>query len=84
MENAVAVMRIIVENAEAVDKLNPLLHDYREYIIGRMGLPYRPRNISIISIALDAPQGIISALSEKIGTLSGVSVKIACSIATGE
>ena len=48
MENAVAVMSIIVENVEAVDKLNTLLHDYREYIIGRMGLPYRPRNISII------------------------------------
>ena len=77
-------MRIIVENAEAADKLNTLLHDYREYIIGRMGLPYRPRNISIISIAQDTPQGIVSTLSEKIGTLSGISVKIACSIATGE
>lgn len=79
MENAVAVMRIIVENAEAADKLNTLLHDYREYIIGRMGLPYRKRNINIISLALDAPQETITALSEKMGTLSGVSVKTAVS-----
>ena len=72
-------MRIIVENAEAADKLNTLLHDYREYIIGRMGLPYRKRNINIISLALDAPQETITALSEKMGTLSGVSVKTAVS-----
>lgn len=84
MENTVAVMSIIVENTEAVDKLNTLLHDYREYIIGRMGLPYRPRNISIISIALDASQDVIDALFAKIGALSGVSVKIACSSVTGE
>lgn len=84
MENTVAVMSIIVENTEAVDTLNTLLHDYREYIIGRMGLPYRPRNISIISIALDASQDVIDSLSEKIGSLSGVSVKIACSSAAAE
>ena len=84
METRVAMMSIIVEKDGNVEQLNNILHDYGPYIIGRMGLPYRPRNISIISIALDAPQSIISALSEKIGTLSGVSVKIACSIATGE
>lgn len=84
MENTVAVMSIIVENTGAVDQLNTLLHEYREYIIGRMGLPYRPRNISIISIALDASQAVVDALSEKIGSLSGVSVKVACSSVSAE
>ena len=79
METRVAVMSIIVENTDSVDKINSLLHEYGEYVIGRMGLPYRKRGISIISIALDAPQNTISALSGKIGGLSGVSVKTAYS-----
>ena len=72
-------MSIIVENPAMVETLNSLLHDYSEYIIGRMGIPYRKRKISIISIALDAPQDSISALSGKVGSLSGVSVKTAYS-----
>ena len=79
METRVAVMSIIVENNEAVNEINSLLHEYGEYIIGRMGIPYRKRAISIISIALDAPQNTISTLSGKIGNLSGVSVKTAYS-----
>ena len=79
MSTRVAVMSIIVENAASVEPLNSLLHTYGEYIIGRMGIPYREKNISIISIALDAPQDIISALSGKIGKLEGVSVKTAYS-----
>lgn len=79
MNTRVAVMSIIVENNESVEKLNSLLHEYGEYIIGRMGLPYRKRKISIISIAMDAPQDTISALSGKIGKLPGVSVKTAYS-----
>lgn len=79
METRVAVMSIIVENPSAVEQLNSFLHEYGEYIIGRMGLPYRKRNVNIISIALDAPQNAISALAGKIGTLSGVSVKTAYS-----
>ncbi|HJC58595.1 MAG TPA: iron-only hydrogenase system regulator [Candidatus Eisenbergiella intestinipullorum] len=79
MDTRVAVMSIIVENPETVEQLNALLHEYGEFIIGRMGLPYRKRNISIISIALDAPQNTISALAGKIGNLSGVSVKTAYS-----
>lgn len=79
METRVAVMSIIVENVESVEKLNAILHRYGEFIIGRMGLPYRKRNISIISIALDAPQDIISALSGKVGSLPGISVKTAFS-----
>lgn len=79
METRVAVMSIIVENADAVEKLNFLLHEYSEFIIGRMGIPYRKRKISIISIALDAPQDTIAALSGKIGGLKGISVKTAYS-----
>ena len=79
METRVAVMSIIVENSEAVEKLNGILHEYGEYIIGRMGIPYRKRNISIISIALDAPQNTLSSLAGKVGSLTGVSVKTAYS-----
>ena len=79
METRVAVMSVIVENGEVVETLNSILHAYGEYIIGRMGIPYRKRGVSIIAIALDAPQNTISALSGKIGSLSGVSVKTAYS-----
>lgn len=79
METRVAVMSIIVENGETVEKLNGILHEYGEYIIGRMGIPYREKKISIISIAIDAPQNTISTLAGKIGNLPGVSVKTALS-----
>ena len=79
METRVAVMSIIVENPEAVERLNGILHEYGEFIIGRMGIPYRKRKISIISVALDAPQNTISSLAGKIGSMSGVSVKTAYS-----
>lgn len=84
METRVAVMSIIVEDEDMVDKLNAILHDYGEFIIGRMGLPYRKRKINIISIAIDAPQNTISALAGKIGTLSGISVKTAYSAVANE
>jgi putative iron-only hydrogenase system regulator len=79
METRIAVISIIVENSDSVEQINSILHEYGEYIIGRMGIPYRKRNINIISIALDAPQNTIAALSGKIGNLSGVSVKTAYS-----
>ena len=79
METRVAVMSIIVENQESVEKLNGILHEYGEFIICRMGIPYRKRKISIISIALDAPQNTISSLAGKMGSLPGVSVKTAFS-----
>ena len=75
----VAVMSIIVEARDSADALNSILSEYGEYIIGRMGVPYKEKGISIISIALDAPQDSISALSGKIGKLPGVSVKTAYS-----
>ena len=79
METRVAVISIIIENPESVQTLNELLHQYSHYIIGRMGIPYRARGINIISVAMDAPQDQISALSGKIGRLSGVSAKAAYS-----
>ena len=79
METRIAVMGIIVENVGSVETLNSLLHDYGDYIVGRMGIPYRRKNVNIVSIAVDAPQDMISALSGKIGKLEGVSVKTAYS-----
>ena len=78
-ETRVAVMGIIVEDTNSAEALNSILHEYAPYIIGRMGVPYRKKNISIVSIALDAPQDTISAVSGKIGRLKGVSVKTAYS-----
>ena len=79
MDTRVAVISIIVEQDDAIEELNTLLHEARQYIIGRMGIPYRAKGISIISIAIDASQDIISALSGKIGRLKGVSTKTAYS-----
>lgn len=72
-------MSIIVENGEMVETLNAILHSYSEFIIGRMGIPYRKRGVSIIAIALDAPMNTISALSGKVGSLKGIHVKTAYS-----
>lgn len=79
MQTRVAVMSAIVENTDSVEKFNELLHQYGEFIIGRMGLPYKARKINIVSIALDAPQDTISSLAGKLGNLPGVSVKTAYS-----
>ena len=76
-------MGIIVENRESAEKLNAVLHDYGEYIIGRMGIPYKPKNINIVSIAIDAPQDTISALAGKLGNIEGISVKTAYSNVVG-
>ena len=84
MTTRVAVMSIIVENGESVEALNGILHENGQYIIGRMGIPYRQKGINIISIALDAPQDTISAMSGKIGNLPGVSVKTAYSAVVSE
>ncbi len=78
-DTRVAVISIIVENPEVVQLINQLLHENRKYVIGRMGIPYREKGISIISVAIDAPQDVISALSGKIGRLPGISTKTAYS-----
>ena len=79
METRVAVMGIIVENTNSVGELNNILHNFGNYIIGRMGIPYRKHNINIVSIAIDAPQDVISSIAGKIGALDGISVKTAYS-----
>ena len=79
METRVAVMGIIVENTKSVKELNDILHNYGNYIIGRMGIPYRKHNINVMSIAVDAPQDVTSSLAGKIGALDGISVKTAYS-----
>ena len=75
METRVAILSFIVENPNSVEPLNQLLHEFREHIIGRMGLPYKEKNISIICVAMDAPQDTISSLSGKIGRLDGITAK---------
>lgn len=75
METRIALLAILVKNQDSVEKLNALLHEYRAYIVGRMGIPYRQKQVAIISIAIDASQDVISALSGKIGALEGVSSK---------
>ena len=79
MDTRVAVLGIIVENPDSVEAVNALLHSHAPYILGRMGIPYRTKNLSIISIAIDAPQDVINTLSGKIGKLPGVSAKAAYS-----
>lgn len=75
MDTRIALIGIIVEREDSVEHLNRLLHEYGEYIIGRMGIPYRKKEINIISVAVDAPQDVINALSGKIGRLNGISAK---------
>ncbi len=75
MENKISMVSIIIEDKNIVEKVNDILHNYGEYIIGRMGIPYKDRGISIISLVLDAPSDKVSALSGKLGMLKGVSSK---------
>ncbi len=79
MKTRVASISIIVENFDSVEKLNSVLHDYGKYIIGRMGLPYRKRNLNIISVALEASPDVINTLTGKIGRINGISAKTAFS-----
>ncbi|MBQ8538381.1 MAG: iron-only hydrogenase system regulator [Ruminococcus sp.] len=79
MSKRVAVMSIIVENNDSVEKLNAVLHQASQFIIGRMGIPYREKGVSVISVVIDAPQDLIAAMSGKIGNIDGVTVKTAYS-----
>ena len=74
-ENRVAVVSVIVENTEHTDRLNEVLHEYGRYIIGRMVIPYRAKDISVLSVVMDAPQEAINALTGKLGMIEGVSAK---------
>lgn len=79
METRIAVIAIIVENMESTQEMNAVLHEYGSYIIGRMGIPYRERGISLVSVAIDAPNEIISALCGKLGNIDGLTAKAAYS-----
>ena len=83
METRIAVIGIIVEDKDKADQVNALLHQYGKFIIGRMGLPYEKKQVNIISVVLDAPMDVISALSGKLGRLPGVSSKALYSKASG-
>ncbi|MEA4964385.1 MAG: TM1266 family iron-only hydrogenase system putative regulator [Oscillospiraceae bacterium] len=83
METRVAVIGIIVEDLTSTEHLNAILHEYADYILGRMGIPYREKRISILSVAVDAPVNVINALSGSIGKLPGISVKTAYSGVSG-
>ena len=75
METRVAMIAVIVREGSSVDTLNDLLHQFGQYVIGRTGVPYRKKGVNIISIALDAPMDVISALSGKLGRLEGITAK---------
>ena len=75
LQTRVALIGIVVEEPASVERLNGLLHQYGQHIIGRMGIPYPKKQVSVISVAVDAPADIISALSGKLGALPGVSTK---------
>ena len=76
MENKIAVITIIVNDVSSVDTVNGLLHEYRDYVIGRMGIPYKPKEVNIISVVLDATPETINGLSGKLGMIDGVSSKV--------
>ena len=78
-ENRIALAGIIVEDPAAANEVNRILHDFSQWIVGRMGIPYRSRGVSIISVVLDAPQPVLSSLSGNLGMVDGVSVKTVCS-----
>ena len=84
MLSRVAIIAVIIENPDSVEQFNKILHEYGEYIIGRMGIPYREKGVSVISVVIDAPQDVISALSGQIGNLDGVTVKTAYSNVTSD
>jgi len=75
MTNRIALIGIVVNNEESTEQLNKILHGYKDFIVGRMGIPYRSRGVNLISIVIDAPNDMISALTGKIGMLKGVTAK---------
>ena len=76
MESKIAVVAIIVSDKTAAERINGLLHDFGDYVIGRMGLPYKERNVSVISVVMDAPQEVVNSLSGKLGMMDGVKSKV--------
>lgn len=83
-ETRIALIGIIVEDMDSIEALNNLLHENSRYIVGRMGIPYRERGVNIISVAIDAPQDVINALSGKLGRLHGITAKTVYSNISGK
>lgn len=83
-ETRIALIGIIVEDMDSIEALNSLLHENSHYIVGRMGIPYRERDVNIISVAIDAPQDVINALSGKLGRLHGITAKTVYSNISGK
>lgn len=79
VETRIAVIAIVAENREHIDEMNRVLSAYGEHIIGRMGIPYPKKGVSLISVAVDAPNEVISALTGKLGNIEGLNVKTAYS-----
>lgn len=75
MESRIALVGVIVENIEMSPEINRILHEYQDFIVGRMGIPYKKQNVAIISVVVDAPADVTSSLSGKLGMLPGISVK---------
>lgn len=76
MENKIAVVALIISDISAVERVNALLHDFGEHIIGRMGIPYKEKKVNVITVVMDAPQTIINSLTGKLGMINGVSSKV--------
>ena len=76
MDSKIAVVAIIVEDNSVAERINAILHDFSQYVVGRMGLPYKERNVNVISVVIDAPQEVINSLSGKLGMISGVKSKV--------
>ncbi len=76
MDEKIAVVAVIVTDYSAVERVNSLLHEFRDYILGRLGIPYKQKNMSVISVVIDAPQEMINSLSGKLGMIEGVSSKV--------
>lgn len=75
-ENKIAIVAVVIKNKESIEKVNATFHDYGEFVLGRLGLPYREKNVNIISVVLDAPQTVLNSLSGKLGMINGVSSKV--------
>ncbi len=75
-EYKIAIVAVVIKNKDSVEKVNAIFHDYGEFVIGRMGIPYKQKGVNLISIAIDAPQTVLNSLSGKLGMLDGVSSKV--------
>lgn len=79
MENAeskIAIVAVVIKNKEAVERVNSIFHDYADFVLGRLGIPYKEKGVNVISVVLDAPQTVLNSLSGKLGMLDGVSSKV--------